>query len=83
MTGADNAAMNTDVDLWREPYDDSVGSFDNVLFVTKHGGIGIRVAGIVYVKPLREWHALAMKADPPPDIRMLEQASPSPSRETS
>jgi hypothetical protein len=50
------AAENTDVELWREVDGDY---YAPSVHVTKDGGIGINVGGKVYVKPLREWHNLA------------------------
>jgi hypothetical protein len=65
----DNCAQNTDVVLWREPHDDTPGTWDDKLFVTRQGGIGIDIAGIVIVRPLKEWHALAAKDLPKPEPR--------------
>lgn len=54
----DNTACeNTDRELWLETPEDP--GYSNRIFVTQSGGIGISVAGSVYVKPLREWHRLA------------------------
>lgn len=53
----DNTAQNTDRELWREmPGDPCAPS----LHVTESGGIGINVGGRVFVKPVREWHCLAV-----------------------
>lgn len=58
----DRAAENTDRLMWREERDDP---FAASLHVTKSGGIGINVGGHVIVKPLREWHALAVAGSDP------------------
>jgi hypothetical protein len=47
---------NTDRELWRETPDDA---YSPRIFVTAGGSIGIAVDGLVIVKPVREWHALA------------------------
>ena len=62
---SDNATQNTDRELWREPPGDY---YANSIHVTAGGGIGINVGGKVYVKPLKDWHALADEraADPAP-----------------
>jgi len=60
----DNAAQNTDTELYREP--DQTGNGDYYspnLFLTKEGNIGINVGGLVIVRSLREWHALAAQAE--------------------
>ena len=54
----ETSAANTDRELWREPPGDY---YANSIHVTQDGGIGINVAGIVIVKPLVEWHALALE----------------------
>jgi len=56
MNGKEQAAKNTDRELWREPPGDY---YANRIFVTEGGGIGIDVGGFVIVKPLADWHALA------------------------
>ncbi len=48
---------NTDTVLWKEKHSDHWGSFDDFLFVASHGGIGINVAGSVYVQSLKAWHS--------------------------
>lgn len=52
---------NTDRELWREGGGDGNGMsyYEPSIHVTEQGGIGINVGGTVYVKTLREWHALA------------------------
>jgi hypothetical protein len=54
------AAENTDTHLWPivSRYDDP---FPDSIHVTAQGAIGINCGGLVIVKPLREWHALAAK----------------------
>lgn len=59
------AVENTDRELWREIDGDY---YAPSLHVTKHGGIGINVGGYVYVKRLRDWHALAAKERPIPTL---------------
>jgi len=48
------AYKNTDRELWREQGD----FYSPSIFVTEGGGIGISVGGLVYVRPVREWHGL-------------------------
>lgn len=55
-TVTDEAAENTDREIWREREGDF---YAPSIFVTRGGGIGINVGGMVIVKPLREWHRLA------------------------
>lgn len=52
----ENAAQNTDRELWREHEGDY---YSPSLFVTQGGGIGINVGGLCIVKPIREWHMQA------------------------
>ena len=51
----DGAAQNTDIELWRETPGDY---YADSVFVTKGGGIGIKVAGKVYVRTPRRWQEL-------------------------
>ena len=51
-------AQNTNRELWREREDDY---YADSIHVTAGGGIGINCGGTVIVKPVREWHRLAMK----------------------
>ena len=61
----DSGSANTDRELWRTD-----GSFyADVIHVTVNGGIGINVGGLVIVKPLAEWHRLAL-ADMPEKSKM-------------
>jgi hypothetical protein len=66
--GDTGTCENTDTHLWpivtrdSEPFPDSI-------HVTASGGIGINCGGLVIVKPLKEWHALAAKDLPKPDPR--------------
>lgn len=56
MTGG-YAVNNTDRELWREREGDF---YADSIFVTKEGAIGIKCGGFVIIRPLREWHALAL-----------------------
>jgi hypothetical protein len=47
---------NTDREIYREREGDY---YADSIHVTEGGGIGINCGGMVYVKPLREWHKLA------------------------
>lgn len=58
-------AINTDVELWRETPGDY---YANAIFRTKGGAVGIDVGGLVYVKTLAAWHAMAVQKDPPPRL---------------
>lgn len=53
--------QNTDRELWRESADRS--QCTPSIHVTQDGGIGINVGGTVIVRPIREWHDLAIKTD--------------------
>lgn len=53
---SDEAANNTDRELWREREGDY---YADSLFVTETGGIGINCGGFCFVKPIREWFELA------------------------
>jgi hypothetical protein len=59
MSEREQACQNTDKVLHCERHSAHWGSFDDTLFVTEQGSIGINVAGSVYVMPLKEWHRLA------------------------
>jgi hypothetical protein len=60
-------AVNTDRELWREPsIPPGMEYYAPSIHVTEGGGIGIDVGGLVFVKPLREWHRLAMMVDSVP-----------------
>lgn len=54
----DDAAKNTDVEIWRETEGDY---YSPSIFVTEQGGIGINVGGHCAVKPVCDWHALAVE----------------------
>jgi hypothetical protein len=56
-----DAAANTDRELWREREDDY---YSPSIHVTQKGGIGINVGGTVFVKSVRDWHALALAETP-------------------
>ncbi len=50
-----DAAKKADRIIW--------GDYDSgEIIVTEQGGIGIALAGMVFMKPLREWHELANRA---------------------
>lgn len=51
-----HAVVNTDRKLWQENPDDALSPS---IHVTESGGIGINVGGMVIVRPVRDWHALA------------------------
>ncbi len=56
----------TEKTLYTEPYSDDIGTWNDRLYQTGSGvrkGIGIDVAGKVYVLPLKKWHELAEKQD--------------------
>jgi hypothetical protein len=57
----EQVAAKTDRELWREGGGDGNGMsyYEPSIHLTEQGGIGINVGGTVYVKSLREWHALA------------------------
>lgn len=62
--GGMEACENTDRELYREPDHTGAGDYYSPnIFVTEQGEIGINVGGLVIVKPLRDWHALAAQAD--------------------
>lgn len=57
----------TEITLYREPHSDHFGTWQDRMFQTGTGerkGIGIDVAGTVYVLPLKKWHELASSAMP-------------------
>jgi hypothetical protein len=56
----DGACENTDREIYRERPDDY---YADSIHVTKGGGIGINCGGMVYVKPIREWHRLAAASE--------------------
>ena len=55
-----DAALNTDREIWREREDDY---YADSIHVTENSGIGINCGGMVYVRPVREWHRLAAQAE--------------------
>ena len=58
----DQVATNTDTTLWVEPPPlETPFAPQSSIHVTQGDGIGIQVGGHVIVKPLREWHALAVR----------------------
>ena len=65
---SDMEAKNTDRELWRGP-DEGGGSFyADSIHITEGDGIGINCGGHVFVRPLRDWHAM------PARIEALEAA---------
>ena len=54
-----DACNSGDTVIWKEKHSNHWGSFDDTIFVTATGGIGMNVAGSVYVLPLKAWHRLA------------------------
>ena len=58
-TTREMAANNTDRELWREREGDF---YADSIHVTASGGVGIDCGGSVIVRPLREWHRLALRA---------------------
>lgn len=63
----DEAVKNTDKELWRERDGDY---YADSIHVTEHSDISINCGGTVIVKPIREWHKLAMAEHP---YKPLEQ----------
>lgn len=62
----DQAKENTDIELWREPTDEpGMSYYQPSIHVTREGGIGINVGGMVIVMPLSDWHKLAINAPDP------------------
>ena len=60
---------NTDKELWRETPNDY---YSPSIFVTEQNSIGINVSGMVYVKPVEEWHRLAEPAKTLTDEEIIE-----------
>jgi len=58
MSETPEPCQNTDRELWRERPDDY---YADSIHVTERGVIGINCGGLVFVKPVREWHELARK----------------------
>jgi hypothetical protein len=65
-----DAAENTDRELFREIEGDY---YSPSLHVTKDGHIGINVGGLVIVKTLIEWHALAQPSAKEVAHKLAEQ----------
>jgi hypothetical protein len=59
MDRPDSSCSCHDEVIWREKHSEHWGSFDDTIFVTDMGLIGINVGGSVYVMPLKKWHELA------------------------
>lgn len=58
ISDAGEAAMNTDRELWRS--EEGEHPYCSI-HVTEYGGVGINLSGHVIVRPLADWHALALK----------------------
>jgi hypothetical protein len=71
MTTTDQAAVNTDRELWRGPDEGNGDFYADSIHVTEGGGIGMNVGGLVIVMPIREWHALAARKSPDNDDHEL------------
>ncbi len=63
------ASANGDQTIWREVAGDY---YSPSIHVTPGGGIGINVGGMVHVRTLAEWHALACEGMIPNRRRILE-----------
>jgi hypothetical protein len=61
---SDQAAQNTDRELWRGPDEGAGAAYADSVHVTVSGAISINCGGFVFVKLARDWHALAMRRDP-------------------
>lgn len=63
QSSGDVAYANTDRELWRDLEGNAAPEAGDYyapsIHVTEQGAIGISVGGTVYVKTLREWHAIA------------------------
>lgn len=57
---SDNTAENTDIEIWREKDGDY---FSPSIHVTRSGNVRIDVSGKVFVKPIKEWHRMALNHD--------------------
>jgi hypothetical protein len=65
------AYANTDREIWRkgDGNGDGMSYYEPSIHVTDRGNIGINVGGLVFVKPVEEWHRLANDpGDPPSDV---------------
>jgi hypothetical protein len=62
-------AANTDLELFRENTGDPAGSYyENSVFVTAEGAIGMNVGGRVIVQRIAGWHADAVHANQCPEV---------------
>ncbi len=52
---SDEQVKNTDREIWRKIPDDY---YSPSIHVTKDGGIGMNVGGLVHVRPVEEWHGM-------------------------
>lgn len=61
-------AANTDRELFREDTGDPAGSYyEDSVFVSKEGFIGMNVGGRVMVARIKDWHAALRLADELPE----------------
>lgn len=75
----EQAAVNTDVELWRQPTTDfgeedgNDSGMEPSVFVTKYGGIGFNYYGTCVVMPIKQWMELAtLKAQVRKEIEGLK-----------
>jgi hypothetical protein len=69
--------MNTDRELYREDTGDPAGSYyENSVFVTDKGGIGMNVGGTVIVQPITAWHEQARRATERPQTTAAPRVRP-------
>jgi hypothetical protein len=60
--------QNTDRELFREDTGDPAGShYENSVYVTAEGAIGMNVGGLVIVMPIAKWHKAAIHAGQCPE----------------
>ena len=62
MNTNDKAAINTDIELYRENLNDPMdpgNAYAPRVFVTKEGEIDMSVGGSVIVMPIRQWQLMA------------------------
>jgi hypothetical protein len=56
-------ALNTERELYRENTGDPAGAYyENSIFVTESGAIGMNVGGTVICQPIADWHEMASTA---------------------
>ena len=70
MATEPKACENTDRELWREV----PGNYYSAkLFITANGTVGIDVDGLVIVRPIRSWHALAQAEEAIRPLPVVDQ----------